>query len=137
MRRQRIVRGYEKGCLSAVTQVKVSSPEIFHFALGQGLHFLETNISTYAKGECVTDVPGSKSAAGKRTDYVGTWENRITPKRSFREAGKATRKYDDSVVGLTHSRGVNRVIPVASRRKGILEGVSSLMQGDEGCHAIH
>jgi len=51
--------------LSATTQVKVSSPEIFHIALGQGFHFLETNIGACAKGECVSDVPGSKSVAGK------------------------------------------------------------------------
>jgi hypothetical protein len=113
------------------------SPEKLHIALGQGFHFLETNISSCAKGEYETDVPGSKSVAGKRTDYVGTWENRITPRRSFREAEKAMRKYDDSVVGLTHSRGVGSVMPVESRNKGILEGVSRLTQRDGDCHAVH
>ncbi|HDH06014.1 MAG TPA: hypothetical protein ENH01_09955, partial [Nitrospirae bacterium] len=45
--------------------------------------------------------------AGKRTVYIGTWENRSAPKGSFQEAEEATRKYGVSVVGLTHSRGVN------------------------------
>ncbi len=131
------MRSHGKGSLSATTQVKVLSPEIIHIALGQGFHFLETNIRTHAKGECASDVPGSKSVAGKPTVYIGTWENRSVPKRSFQEAGEVTRRYDVSVVGLTHSRGVGRVMPVESRYFGTLEGVSSLTQRDEVCHAIH
>ncbi len=118
--------------MSATTQVKVLSPEIILIALGQGFHFLETNIRTHDKGESVTDVPGSESVAGKRTVYNGTWENRSAPNGSFQEAEEATRKYGVSVVGLTHSRGVNRVMPDESRNIGALEGVSSLTQRDEG-----
>ncbi len=131
------MRSHRKGSLSAVTQVKVLSPEIIHIASGQGFHFLETKISTCAKGEYVPDEPGSKSTAGKRNEYVGTWENRITPSRSFREAGKATRKYEDSVVGLIHSRGVDRVMPIASGKRRKLEGISRITQREEICHAIH
>ena len=36
-----------------------------------------------------------------------------------------------------HSRGVGRVMPVAFQYIGTLEGVSSLTQGAEVCHAIH
>ncbi len=68
------MRSHGKGSLSATTQVKVLSPEIFHIALGQGFHFLETNIRTLIKGESVSDVPGSESVAGKRTVNIGTWE---------------------------------------------------------------
>lgn len=68
------MRSHGKGSLSATTQVKVLSPEITRIALGQGFHFLETNIRAYVKGEYVFDVPGSESVAGKRTVYVGTWE---------------------------------------------------------------
>ena len=117
--------------------MKVLSPEIFHIALGQGFHFLETNIRTHAKGESVSDVPGSESVAGKRTVYIGTWENRSVPTRSFREAEEATREYGVSVVGLTRNRGVGRVMPVEFQRLGTLEGVSSLTQRDEVCYAIH
>jgi len=117
--------------------VKVLSPEILLFALGQGFHILETNIRTHIKGERVSDVPGSKSVAGKRTVYIGTWENRSAPKESFQEAEEVTRKYGVSVVGLTHSRGVGRVMPVESQSFGALEGVSSLTQRDEVGHAIH
>jgi len=141
------VRSHGEGSLSATTsacacshadrQVKVLSPEIILVALGQGFHFLETNIRTHAKGESVSDVPGSESVAGKRTVYIGTWENRSVPTGSFQEAEEATRRYDVSVVGLTHSRGVGRVMPVASGSRRTLEGVSSLTQRDEVCHAIH
>jgi len=50
-----------KGGLSAITQVKVFSPEIINIALGQGFHFLEASTATRVKGECVSGVPGSKS----------------------------------------------------------------------------
>jgi len=131
------MRSHGEGSLSATTQVKVLSPEILLFALGQGFHVLETNIRTHVKGECVSDMPGSKSVAGKRTVYIGTWENRSVPKESFQEAEEVTRKYGVSVVGLTHNRGVGRVMPVESQSLGTLEGVSSLTQRDEVCHAIH
>ena len=131
------MRSHGKGSLSAATQVKVSSPDIIQIALGQGFHILETRISTHVNGECVSGVPGSKSVAGKRTVYIGTWENRSIPKGSFQGAEKVTRKYDVSVVGLTHSRGVNRVMPIEFQVLETLEGVSSLMQREEVCHAIH
>ena len=131
------MRSRGKGRLSATTQVKVLSPEILLIALGQGFHVLEANIRTCTIGECVSDVPGSESVAGKRTVCIGTWENRIVPPGSFQGAEEATRRYGVSVVGLTHSRGVGRVMPVASQRFGTLEGVSSLTQRDEVCYAIH
>lgn len=59
------MRSHGKGSLSATTQVKVLSPEIFLLALGQRFHFLETNIGASAKGEDVFDMPGSESVAGK------------------------------------------------------------------------
>lgn len=84
----------------------------------------------YARnGECVTDVPGSKSVAGKRMVCIGTWENRGAPYRSPREAEKAGRGYGAVVVGLTHNRGVDRVMPVEDRSP--LEGVSVLTQRGE------
>ncbi len=97
--------------MSATTQVKVLSLEISVNAQGQGFPFLEARIDTHVKGECVINVPGSESVAGKRTVYIGTWENRNIQNRSCREAQKAMRWYDISVVGLTHSRGVTGVMP--------------------------
>jgi len=131
------MRSHGEGSLSATTQVKVLSPEIILIALGQGFHFLETKIGTHVNGESVSDVPGSKSVAGKRIVYIGTWENRSVPTLSFQEAEEATRKYGGSVVGLTHSRGVSRVMPVEFRSIGTLEGVSSLTQRGRDCRAIH
>jgi len=131
------MRCQRKGGLSATTQVKVSSPEICNIALGQGFHCLEASIATCVKGEYVCDVPGSESVAGKLTVHIGTWENHITPDRSFQQAEEARRKYGDMVVGLTHIRGVVGVMPGKSRWAGALEGVSSKTQRDEVVYAIH
>ncbi len=69
-----------KGCLSAATKVKVSSPEIDHVTQEQGFHNLEVNSGAcVSTGEYVSDVSGSESVAGKRTVYIGTWENHIVP----------------------------------------------------------
>jgi hypothetical protein len=75
--------------------------------------------------------------AGNPTVHIGTWENHIVPKRSFQQAEEARRKYDDMVVGLTHTRGVVGVMPGESQRAGTLEGVSSKTQRDEQAYAIH
>lgn len=125
------MRSPGKGSLSATTQVKVLSPEILLIALGQGVHCLETNIGSHDSGECESGVPGSKSVAGKRTVHIGTWENRSVPNGSIQGAEEATRMYGVSVVGLTHSRGVNRVMPVALCGCKALEGVSGLKRGME------
>jgi len=135
MIRQRIMRSLGKGvCQPQCESVKVLSPEIFLVALGQGFHFLEASIGVHAKGECIVDVPGSESVAGKRTVYVGTWENRIAPNGSCQGAEKATRRYGVSVVGLTHSRGVGRVMPVESRCMRHSKG-SALIRKDEVGHS--
>ena len=126
-----------KGGLSAITQVKVSSPEMHNIAQDQGFHDLEVSTAARANGECVSGVPGSKSMADNPTVHIGTWENHIAPYRSFQQAEEARRKYGDMVVGLTRSRGVIGVMPGESRRFGALEGVSSKMQRAEFVGAIH
>ena len=120
------MRSLGKGVMSATTQVKVLSPEILLVALGQGFHILEASIGMHAIGECISGVPGSKSVAGKRTVCIGTWENRNVSNRSCRGAEKVTKRYDVSVVGLTHIRGVAGVMPCGA--EGSLEGVSGLTQ---------
>lgn len=82
-------------------------------------------------------VLGSKSVAGYRIEFNGTWENQSVPKRSSEGVEEMTKEYDGLVVGLTHIRGVNRVMPIESRKIETLEGVSSLMQRDRECNAIH
>jgi len=94
--------------------------------LGQGFHVLETNTGTRINGKCVSGVPGSESVAGKRTVYNGTWENQIVFQRSSQGVEETRREYGGLVVGLTHSRGVGRVMSVGLQEIGALEGVSSL-----------
>ncbi len=77
------------------------------------------------KGECVSDVPGSESMAGHSKIHSGTWESHIVPNsEASNEPKRQRRKYDDVAVGLTHSRGVNGVMPIESQEPGTLEGVS-------------
>jgi len=133
------MRSRRQGGLSAITKVKVFSPEITNIALGQGFHFLEASTATCAKGECVSGVPGSKSVAGNLTVHIGTWESHIVPRGSLQQAEKARRRYGDMVVGLTHSRGVVGVMPGESCTIWCraLEGVSGKTQRDEQVYAIH
>ena len=126
-----------KGGLSAITQVKVFSPEMCNIAQGQGFHILEASTAARVNGKGDGGVPGSKSIAGNPTVHIGTWENHIVPDRSFQQAEEARRKYGDMVVGLTRSRGVIGVMPNESQCCGALEGVSSRMQRDESVGAIH
>jgi len=122
------MRSQRKGELSAITQVKVLSPEIFNIALGQGFHFLEANIAACAIGEYVSDVPGSESMAGNATVRIGTWESHAAPsRRSFQQAEEARRKYGGVAVGPAHSRGVAGVMPGGTRRSS-LEGAGSITQ---------
>ena len=86
------MRSHGKGSLSATTQVKVSSPEIFPIALGQEFHFLETNIGVHAKGECIFDVPGSKSEAGRQGNACRVRKWRRTSKGSLTNRRSQKRK---------------------------------------------
>jgi len=131
------MRSQREGGVSAITQVKVFSPEIVNIAQGQGFHFLEARTAACVIGECGSGVPGSKSVAGNPTVRIGTWESHIVPNRSFQQAEEARRKYGGMVVGLTHIRGVVGVMPGEPRKFGALEGVSSKTQRDEEAYAIH
>ena len=122
------MRSLRKGVMSATTQVKVLSPEIFPCCIGPRVSFLGSQYRYTRQGECMTGVPGSESVAGKRTVCIGTWENRNASNRSCREAEKATKRYGVSVVGPTHKRGVAGVMPCESHYTGTLKGVGGLTQ---------
>ena len=121
------MRSQREGGLSATTQVKVSSPEIYHNARGQGFHFLEASTDACVKGERVIGVPGSKSVAGKPTVHIGTWESHMVPDKSFQQAEEARRKYDDMAVGLTHSRKYGTTGPAIV--KGCHKSIKLMRQG--------
>ena len=125
------MQSLRKGEWSAITKVKVWSPEIcLNVALGQEFHHSEASIVAHVNGECVSDVPGSKSIAGHSTVHNGTWESHVVLKRSFQQAEEVRRKYGDTAVGLAHSRGVAGVMPggVCSS----LEGAGSMLQRGKG-----
>ncbi len=131
-----------QGCgrSSAITQVKVFSPEIVNIAQGQGFHGLEASTAACVSGERVSGVPGSKSMAGNRTAHIGTWDSHAAPDRSVQQAEEARRTYGGMAVGLTHIRGVVGVMPGAGdlpQGGRPLEGVSSKTQRDEEVLAVH
>jgi hypothetical protein len=123
-----------KGRLSTITKVKVLSPEMF-IALGQGFIKPEASIAACVNGKYASDVPGSKSMVGNRIVCIGTWESHIVPIKASNEQEMRRRKYGDMAVGLTHSRGVDGVMPIESPCS--LEGVSSKTQRDAEAYAIH
>ena len=93
-----------KGEWSAITKVKVFSPEICHIALGQGFLHSEASIATHDNGECVSDVPGSEAMAGHSKIHSGTWDSHVVPdSEASNEPKRQRRKYGDVAVGLTHS----------------------------------
>jgi len=121
-----------KGEWSAITKVKVFSPEICLVVLGQELLHSEASIAAHDNGECVSGVPGSQTIAGHSTVHNGTWESHVVPdSEASNESKRRRRKYGGMAVGLTHSRGVNGVMPIESQEFGALEGVSSKAQRDE------
>ena len=121
------MQSLRKGEWSAITQVKVVSPEICPVALGQGFLHSEASIAAHDIGECVSGVPGSQTIAGHSTVHNGTWESHAVPKEAFNESKRRRRKYGSVAVGLGHIRGVDRVMPIESRESGTPEGPSSKM----------
>ena len=96
----------------------------------------ETSIAARINGEFACNVPGSKSMVGNRIVCIGTWDRHIVPELETSVKLKRRRwKYGDMAVGLTHSRGVDGVMPIESPSS--LEGVSSKTQRDEEAYAIH
>jgi len=94
-----------KGEWSAITKVKVFSPEICLVALGQGFLHSEASIATHDNGECVSGGPGSQTIAGHSTVHSGTRENHIVPKEASNKPKRRRRKYGGMVVGPGHIRG--------------------------------
>jgi len=111
------MRSQSKGGLSAITRVKVFSPEIPIVAPGQGFSLLEASIAACVEGEHVGGGPGSKSMAGNSTVHIGTWESHAVPNGSFQQAEEARRRYGGMAVGLTH------IVRWAAHRSGGLESL--------------
>ena len=118
-----------KGGLSTITQVKVLSLEMMISHWARGLLSLKSASLHALNGECVSDVPGSEAMVGSRIVCIGTWESHIVPREASNKPQRRRRKYGDMAVGLTHSRGVDGVMPIESPCS--LEGVSSRTQRDE------
>ena len=118
-----------KGEWSAITQVKVLSPEICLVALGEEVLHSEACIAARANGECVSGVPGSKAMAGHSRIHSGTRESHAVLKEASNEPKRRRREYGGMAVGLTHSRGVGGVMSTESPDS--LEGVSHRTQRDE------
>ncbi len=132
------MRSHGKGSLSAAMRKREGvEPRNYQHCTGSRSSFSGNQYQYTRNGESVSGVPGSESVAGRLIVYVGTWENRNIPIKSLLGTEEVTNKTNVSVVGLIHSRGVGRVMPVESKKMRTLEGVSSLTQRDGVCNAIH
>ncbi len=122
------MQSLRKGEWSAITQVKVLSPEICQVALGQGFLHSEASIATHDSGECVSGVPGSEAMAGHSTVHNGTWERHTVPdSEASNESKSRRRKYGGMAVGPGHIRGTDGVMAIESRETGTPEGPGSKM----------
>ena len=113
------------GRSSAITQVKVLSPEIVNVAQGQGFHVSEASIGVCVSRRVHIGVSGSEAMAGDRTAHIGTWESHAVPDGSVQRAEEARRTYGGMAVGPTHS------VRWAAHGSG---GFKSLWRPDEGRH---
>ncbi len=116
-----------KGEWSAVTKVKVFSPEICLIVSGQELLHSEASTAAHDKGECVSGVPGSQTIAGHSTVHSGTRESHTVPKEASDESKRRRRKYGGMAVGPGHIRVTDGVMPIQSPESGTLEGPGSKM----------
>ncbi len=117
-----------KGEWSAVTKVKVVSPEICLIVLGQELLHSEASTAAHDKGKCVSSVPGSQTIAGHSTVHSGTWDSHVVPNsEASNESKRRRRKYGGMAVGPGHIRVTDGVMPIQSRKSGTLEGPGSKM----------
>lgn len=104
---------------------------------GQGFHVPETNIREVVTGETFLTCRGLSPWRVNELFILELGRTESLPTEASKEPKRRCGGMATSVVGLTHSRGVGRVMPVESRKIGTLEGVSSLTQREEFYHARH
>ena len=115
------VRSQREGEWSAITQVKVLSPEMSNIAQGQRFHVLEARIVTRTNGECVAACRGLSpwQVIQRNTSELGRAVS--LPKEAPNKPREVRRGYGGMAVGPTRSRGVVGVMPGAgseSTRRG-------------------
>ena len=116
--------------MSATTQVKVLSPEMFHIAQGQGFHVPEASSRADNKVspprragvfQPWADPPSAESPWQANERYTPELGRAAPLSKSRRQAEEARRWYGGAAVGPSHSRGVDGLTPVAdtkSTRRG-------------------
>ena len=93
--------------------MKVLSPETSIFAMGQGFLALEAGIGSCVNGECLSAWGGHSPWRANERSILELGRTEAFRMEADEEAEEVTNQYGVSVVGLTHSRGVNRVMSVA------------------------
>ncbi len=129
------VRSRRKGGWSAITQVKVLSPEIVNIAQGQRFHSLETRIATCANGECAAACRGLSPWQVIQRNTTELGRAVPFPEEAPNKPVKVRRGYGGMAVGPTHSRGVGGVMPAEGESP--LQGVGGWTQREGAVYAGH
>ena len=113
-----------------------TEPRNYLLALGQGLCTLEATNAAYDR----VSIQYRAGIGVRGRSSNGSYRNLREPYRSqsvsFQQAEETRRRCGGMVVGLTHSRGVVRVMPDEPGKSRALEGISSNTQRDEEASAI-
>ena len=80
------------------------------FAMGQGFLVLEAGIGMHVNGECISACRGHSPWRSNELSILELGRTEAFRTEADKEAEEVTNQYGVSVVGLTHSRGVNRVM---------------------------
>ena len=87
------MRSHGKGSLSAAMREREGvEPRNNQHCTGSGISYSGNQYQCTRNGKSVSGVPGSKSAAGRRIVYIGTWENRNIPDKSFLRSRRGNEK---------------------------------------------
>ena len=96
--------------------VKVLSPEISNVPRDQGFHLPEVNIGMCENGECISAWRGLSPRRVDENVCIGTWESQGISRKLLKIGKNVMTQYVALAVGLTHSRGVDIVMGVASTK---------------------
>ncbi len=121
-------------CQPQCESVKVLSPEIIPYCIGLRVSLPGSRNRYVRNGECTSASRGLSPWRASELSMLELGRTEAFQREAVEERKKRRGGMAQSVVGLTHSRGVGRVTPVAGQNRP-LEGVSGIAQRGGFKHA--